>query len=277
MLIHVDERYFTYLLVFAAGFLFLRKNINIITSIKRSSIFIILVSILMTPWLIRNYVVYDERIVVITEQTARFTDKVFGYDPMLSAYGKKQEKHSKFEWKDSYVSNLLRDKDVPGLVKGKRYRSLQQGVKDGNIPHEFSTTEGLINNFIEHWRPMRLKGGYIGSGLRYAKPWSTVHNITSVWSFGLLLPFFVIGSIVIFRRIDKYGILLFSFVFVNTLLHVLLFAGKERYRIPIDPFVIIIACQCIYNILLLEINKKYSKKLDVFLTNLTNNFSRSFK
>jgi 4-amino-4-deoxy-L-arabinose transferase-like glycosyltransferase len=273
MLIHVDERYFSYLLVFVIGFIFLNKGGNIKRGIKRSLIFIVLVSILMTPWLIRNYVVYGDRVVVITEQTARFTDKIFDYNPLLSDYGKKEEKYSRFEWEDSFADNLRANEDIPELKRGKRYRSLQQGVRDGNMPHKFSTTEALVNNFIEHWRPFRLSSGYIGSGYRYSKPWSNLHNITSVLTYGILLPFFVVGSVLVFRRRDKYGILILSLIFVNTLLHVLLFAGKERYRVPVDSFIIIISCKVMYDIILSCRNYKYVKKIDKFIKKFSDNCS----
>jgi len=247
-LIHVDERYFTYFPIFILSFVFL-DNISFKNGLKKATLFFLIVWMLMLPWLIRNYIVYGNRVVILTERTARFTDKYFGYDPLLSHYGKKNKKYAEFKWDESLIDDILNDKEVTGL-QGKRYRSLQQGLRQGYIPHEFNTIEKWKSNFIEQWRPFRFKAGYVSTGFRFAGAYSLKHNISVGLSYGLILIFFLLGSFSIIRNQNKYGLFLLCNITVHTFIHVVLFAGKERYRIPLDPFIILIAIYGLYRIYL---------------------------
>ena len=247
-LIHVDERYFTYFPLFILSFVFL-DNISFKNGIKKATLFFLMVCMLMVPWFIRNYIVYGNRVVILTERTARFTDKIFGYDPLLSHYGSKNKKYAEFKWDESLIDDILAGRDVTGL-KGKRYRSLQEGLRQGYIPSEFNTFERWKSNFIEQWRPCRFKAGYIKSGITFVGgSWSLKHNITVGLSYGLLLPFFLLGGFLIIKYNNKYGIFLLVIILVNTFIHVVI-TGKERYRIPIDPYIIIVAFYGIYQIYL---------------------------
>ena len=238
--IHVDERYFSYFPIFILSFIFL-DNFSYKNGIKKASLFFFIVCMLMVPWLIRNYIVYDNRVVILTENTSRFTDKILGYDPLLSYYGKKKKKYAQFKWDESWIDDILSGKEIPGL-KGKRLRRLKPGLQKGYIPHKFNTFEKLKSNFIELWKPVQLKAGYKGSGFHFNDgPWSLKHNMTVGLSYGLLLPFFLLGSFfLIFRYRNKYGVFLLVIISIHTLIHILI-SGKERYRIPIDPFIILIA------------------------------------
>lgn len=253
--IHIDERYFVYFPIFVISFLFLDNN-SLKNGIKKATLFFLMVCLLMVPWSIRNYNVYGNRVVILTERTARYTDKVFGYDPLLSHYGKKNKKYAEFKWDESLIDDILAGKEVPGL-KGKRYRSLREGLQQGYIPHKFNTFERWKSNIIEHWRPLRFKSGYATTSFRFIRAWSLKHNISVGICYGVLLPFFLLGCFLILKYKNKYGIFLCIIILVNTLIHVLIM-GKERYRVPIDPFIIIIAIYGIYHIYL-----KYKSKASI--------------
>ena len=77
ILIHIDERFFTYFPILVLLFL-LFDNTGYKNTLKKSIIFISCTLFLMLPWLIRNYYVYD-RVIILTEMTARFTDPILGY------------------------------------------------------------------------------------------------------------------------------------------------------------------------------------------------------
>ncbi len=76
-LIHMDERFFTYLPIFIIMFIFVNKAYWKL-QVNKLLLFAGIVMILMIPWLIRNYYVY-KRPVILTERAAKFTDKIFGY------------------------------------------------------------------------------------------------------------------------------------------------------------------------------------------------------
>ena len=253
-LIHVDERYFSYLPIILIFYILLDR-ISFNNGMKKAILFFVIVSLLMIPWLIRNYVVYGDRVVILTERTARFTDKYFGYDQLLSFYGQKQLKYSKFKWDESLIDDILAGKEVSGL-KGKRYRSLKKGIEAGFIPYKFNTTEKRISNFKELYRPIRLHPGYIDTGFRFVEgAWSIKHNLSVGLSYGLLLPFFLYGGLMIIKYKQKYGLFFICIIIVHTLIHVIYFTGKERYRIPIDTLIILIAFYGLYHISLYLQNK----------------------
>jgi len=238
-LIHMDERYFVYFPLITIFFLYLDR-INWRNGVKKATLFFVTVCVLMIPWLIRNYYVYNHRIVILTERTAKFTDKIFGYDSELSHYGKKAKKYSQFEWKESMIDDILEGKEIKGL-SGKRYKRLQAGLKYGLIPHAHTNLEKWYTGFKEFWRPCRVNAGYIGSGFRFERPWSLRSNLIRGITYGLLLPFLVIGIFLIFKYRDRRGIFLVTLIFVHSFMHIVLGYTRNRYRIPIDAFIIIIA------------------------------------
>ena len=65
-----------------------------------------------------------------------------------------------------------------------------------------------------------------------------VAQVASVLSFGILLPFFVLGIIISIRNKKTY---LLFFSIANTLIICMIYYANIRYRFPIEPFFIIIA------------------------------------
>lgn len=247
-LIHIDERFFTYFPVLIIAFLFLDiKSWRF--GFKKSALFLVVVLFLMIPWLVRNYYVYD-RPVILTERTARFTDKIFRYDNQLKEHEKEMNQYPQFEWDKSMVEPILANEEIPGL-KGHRYKSLQRGLQHGFIPHRYSKYERWYAEFKEFWRPVRFTGGYVGNGFRFEGPsWSLKHNLSQGLTYGLLLPFFLIGIFYIIKLQHKYGLLLTIIIFIHMIIHVVLAHVRNRYRIPIDAFIIIIAFYGIYQMYL---------------------------
>ena len=99
---------------------------------------------------------------------------------------------------------------------------------------------------VNLWKPVKLKGTYhpYPDG-RYDPPWSTRHNIAGLLFYGGLLPFLLIGSYILFKNKIKIFIFLCYPIILQTTLHVIKFS-IERYRIPIDAFVMIIGIYGLY-------------------------------
>jgi len=244
--IHMDERFFTYFPVLLMGFVFLDRD-SWKKGLQKAFVFFSLVVILMIPWLTRNFNVYN-RVVILTERTAVFTDKIFGYKDEIEKVKNKKEKELAVLEKVSQL--ILEGKEVPpavvrnlhALVEIEYLEPLKKAIKLGYIPHRYSRLEKWVADFKQFWRPFRFSGGFIGDGYRFVGPsWSLKHNLVSCLNYGWILPFFIIGILIILKNKDKYGIFITLIIVIHTCIHVILAYALRRYRIPIDAFVMIIA------------------------------------
>lgn len=79
MLIHIDERFFIYLpLLLIAIYVYKRKELSKKFRIKKLGILFGLIIIFMLPWCIRNYLVYNQ-VVLLTPRTISFTSFFLGW------------------------------------------------------------------------------------------------------------------------------------------------------------------------------------------------------
>lgn len=226
-LIHLDERYFVYYPVIALGLIYL-DNESIKSGLKKASVFVLLVFVFMIPWLIRNYSVYKKP-VIISERTAVFTDKIFGYETKYNAPMEIQ------------ISNETLDSVIKGqnIYDITLQNELNRGIKYGLIPHRYSPIKKAFVDFKEFWRPFRFTPMFVSEGFRSEEPWSLKHNLSIILTYGILLPFFIVGLFFGFKEKNKYAVFIFFIMFIHTLIHTTVLLCQYRYRVPIDSFVII--------------------------------------
>ena len=222
-------------------------------SIQKGLIFVIVVIVLMIPWTVRNYKVYNKP-VILTTQTTGFTDRIFGYDSNESnEYAASMYINLKLE---SSAIDSIKNGDTLDYIRLNTQKLIKSGLDDGHYPYNYNLIEKWYYNFRSFWEPVRFTGYYSGSGYVYRGPWSWKHNISEGLTFGLLLPFFLIGGFLTLKRKNRYGIFLLVIIFIHTFLHVVLTYVVPRYRIPIDAFVIIIAFYGLNEVLKQFFNKK---------------------
>lgn len=240
LLIHTDERFLAFLPLILGAFILLdredRKKGMIKIKVTKASLFFIGVIILMIPWTIRNYMVY-EKPVILTERAALFTDKIFGVDPEKRV-SKSMKDLGKF--KRPLIDSLLAGLEVKSM-KGKGVESLKRALRKGITPHQFSIPEKWKTALVEFFRPVRLSGGFISEGYRYRKAWSLRHNLSTGITYGLLLPLLPVGIYLILRNRNSMGIFLIAVILYHTLLHVMVLFSVNRYRLPIDPLIILVS------------------------------------
>ncbi len=240
-LIHVDERFFSLFPIFLIFYAIL-DNSNWRNGLYKATIFGIFVCLSMIPWSIRNYKVYQKPI-ILTKRTEPLTDLIlfkdtdgernyrYGYDYNLDLY-------------QSYADSIMKGLQVKDSFVFKK--TLTRGIELGYIPHRFNKIERWYAEFMEYWRPVRFKGGYINHGFRFQGPaWSWYGNLSRGLTYGILLPFFVFGIFLIIKSKNKYGYFLLSIIFVHMYTHIELFHVVNRYRIQIDPLVILISFYCV--------------------------------
>jgi 4-amino-4-deoxy-L-arabinose transferase-like glycosyltransferase len=235
-LIHMDERFFSFFPFFLLGFVFLDKH-SWKKGFFKSAVFFLMVITFMIPWLIRNYNVYN-KIVILTPRTTPLTDRIFGYESEPSF------KMSLGRWflSDAEIKKAQNGEEAKS-AGGKKIDSRQlKAMQDGILPHAFSRLESYWSVFQILWKPVDFKRSYSTTGYRYDGKWSLKHNLSVGLTYGLLIPFFLYGLILFFRYRWKMGVFLTSIFVYHTLIHMFFIPfTRNRYRIPIDAFIIVIA------------------------------------
>lgn len=236
VLLHTDARYLFYIPFLVILFVI---YCDFWIGIKTYSWVLAMLILLLVPWTIRNYIAYDG-IVLINTRTLDARQKNI-----------------------SIRLNTLSAKPLTYIV-GEDYPSEEERalIKEGKNPNNRSPEEvALIKkdvyapaSFIgrklyqmkEMWLPFRFWSDYAPSCLglptaKFQKSWSLRHNLVSIVFYGTLIPFMFCGLFYLFQTGNKAVWLLLFPIFVHALLHFLMF-GIDRYRMPVDAFVIILGC-----------------------------------
>jgi 4-amino-4-deoxy-L-arabinose transferase-like glycosyltransferase len=158
----------------------------------------------MLPWQIRNYMVYD-RIVVVNTRTL-----------VVEA-----------PWRD-YTGT----EPVAGLEE--QPPDTRTGVR------RLTGARKALYDLTEFYRAFRFRGEVRNNSNVWERAWSPMHNWTSILGYGILIPFFLLGYWLILTRRMTGAYVLVAPVVAHTILHVLKW-GRYRYRIPIEPLLILVA------------------------------------
>lgn len=252
-LIHTDERYVVYSVVFFFAYVFLtRKGIN--PGIKKAGIWAMGVLLLMIPWLIRNYVVYDQ-VVILTERTTRITCKLWGDN-----LGEKHGYSVKKQPPTSALIDSIGRGEMQEDVRGNLLLNIKEGLESGIRPYTFGPIEKYYRAFINFWRPTYFSPSYINSGWRF-RHWSLRHNLLGLFLYGVFLPFYAVAIFFLLKNRNSIGIFIFTLPLVQMFIHVMLILTLERYRSPIDCFVVCIGLWVILFFKDTIIAKKCSNKV----------------
>lgn len=212
ILIHVDERFVIYLPVFPVLFLFNKNADNFKDKLRPYVVWVILVFLMMIPWTIRNYYVFDQ-LVIISSRTTAFTSKLWG------------ENLTKLDFSSQENINEMK----PYIMKEVRKYEEKYGMK----PRLFEKNEARINAFFDYWQPVFFSPEFIQNGYRI-QHWSLRTNLASISYYGLFLPFYIIG---LFLLIKKKYLLAFFIAFIpiiHSVLHSYMVWPLWRYRTAMD-------------------------------------------
>jgi 4-amino-4-deoxy-L-arabinose transferase-like glycosyltransferase len=237
-LIHMDERFSIFAPFLIVAFLYVGGG-SAILGLKKALIFTVVVLLLMVPWTIRNYQVYG-KLVILTKRTTIFTDRIFGMTSSDDEYVQALKKMRSITLSREQLESVASGDTISELQVWQS-KGLQKAIRLGFIPHRFNRSERLKAEFIEFWRPCRYRSGFIGDGYRFETPWSTRHNIALIITYGALLPFFIIGALRLIWTKHRIGIFFLVLVAIHAASHILFAHVQNRYRVPIDAFIIIIA------------------------------------
>ena len=253
LLLHTDARYLFYIPFLAILFII---YYDFWSAVKKYSCLLVMLIIFLIPWSIRNYIAYDGLVLINT----RTID------------ARKESISMRLEMLNPSLFGQTENADYPG----EEERNL---IKEGKNPNNRSTSElevimndvyapstligAKIYRLKEMWNPFRFWPDYEPfPQARFRGPWSIRHNIISICFYGTLIPFVFYSLICLFKARNKAVWFLVFPIIVQALLHFLMW-GRERYRLPVDAFIIILGCYVIMTTIeyLRGIRKGASKNL----------------
>jgi len=203
-LVYVDPQY---LLLFplAAVFILVRATRHALLNVQYFFLFTSCFLVLLLPSMVRNYVVYKQPIPVALEATRYLR-------PLIGGAGK--------------------DEAVSGRIK--------------EILSRHSLKERFKRNAAEFWRITRFgneekdnETGATPDGTRMY--WSLRHNVGSIATYGLLLPFFILGIIFSVRERNRAGWFI-ALTVVYYFLMRMVYGGSVLERLPVEPLITVLAC-----------------------------------
>ena len=195
---HLDERYLVFAPFIFLFILFYETNSFRKFDIKKSLLFVSLVILLMLPWAIRNYYVFD-KIVLITTRTEQFTDKIFGY---------KQKEYFSDEFTNIkgtyYIHDYQMDSVITGLKTvtdgGYKIPDVQiEAMKNGDLPAPLTGFAAFFSRLKTMFEPIQIKGNFEQTGYYYYKK-SVKQNIATFLFYGIIFLFSFPGFYFLYKK-----------------------------------------------------------------------------
>jgi len=217
ILIHTDERFFVYFPVIILVIILIIKDKR--EKIRMTSLWTLILIVSMVPWTIRNYKQHQE-LVILTPRTTAITSQFWGHN--LTRLHISEE---------GFISSTDYYKvDNENLLKNN------YNIK----PRLYGKYERYWKAFIHYWKPVYFKVTYIQYGFRPVK-WSLNHNLNSLLFYGIFLPFYIFGFIYTFVKKNRLMLTIAIIPFLHSLLHTFLVWSLERYRLPMDFLIVLVA------------------------------------
>lgn len=121
-----------------------------------------------------------------------------------------------------------------------------QTMLQGTVPSlSESRIDRMTKNSTEFWRVTRFARA--DTAAQRPASWSLRHNIISIASYGVLLPFFILGIVTVFARKNRAGILIAATVLCYYGVR-LFFGGSEKARLQVEPLIILLAFFAMFEI-----------------------------
>ena len=234
LITHTDAKYLFYIPMLFFVYLLYRKSDRKI--IEYSTLCGILI-LLFFPWILRNYIAYDRLVLVNTRTLDKYTARLVSLlRPSAHVIVKNQKKDEKKVFPTEEERILVKQGMNP---RGLSEYEIDIIKRDIYPPSTFFQKE--LYRFREMWIPFRFGYDYDFWPQRCREPYSLKHNVISLVFYGSMIPFFACGIFFIFKNKEKAGLFLLSPIIIHALLHIITLFGKERHRIQIDCFVILIS------------------------------------
>lgn len=177
-------------------------------------IFILVLSVPMVPWAVRNYKVFDSLII--------FTDNM-GV-ALYSSYNPPEGKRFGITPDDAVTKEA-------GKINSETERNkfLLLKAKEYIVTHKREVIRQIPLKILFFWSPF---------------DWETLGNGAGVWNFstGFILPFGIYGLFMLRKRMREILPLILPILYFFAI--AIFFQGLPRYRLAIEPFIILFAAFC---------------------------------
>ncbi len=130
---------------------------------------------------------------------------------------------------------------IPVALEATQYYQPVRSAITANAPAD--REGGFWRNSLEYWRVMRLRDHTVGVANgpdRVLPAWSFRHNAISLVTYGVLLPFFLVGVWVSVRNRNRTTLVL-SIAVAGMYLIRAFYGGSPHTRLPAEPLIILLA------------------------------------
>ena len=178
---------------------------------------------ILSPWIIRNYAITNDIVTTTPSPNGNFAFYI-GNNPLNKTGGGLGSDFS-----------LLKYEDIDDINKAS-----EMALNDAIVWIKDNPLDWVVLEYRKFIRFYRIT--------LHAKPYQAIHyKLLSIFSYGVVLVLFLYGVFLVRDKFWLYSpMLLFSLLLTGV--HMVLFASV-RYRLPIEPFMIIISSYVIYNIM----------------------------
>ncbi len=277
LLMLTDFRYSPHLILIIFLVLFSEKKM--IYALRKGSVIFFVMILILTPWTIRQYYVYNRLLLIsdlntMTIHMALNTEKF----KSLSKYTFYLNKLPQKEFDVNFMKIADSLNLTPGELIYSKVFATQSKNKDvkfyyNNPQHEFLIKKGVltrnqVNYLIKQgegksklyllllkglsiWQPFQFNYVYLPwrSDKMISPPWSWKSNINRIITVGIFLPFLLIGIFYSFIKKHKFFIIIFIILLIHTFIHALSWA-TTRYLLTVLPYITILSLfgfDCIKN------------------------------
>ena len=251
ILTHLNGKYLFFTPFLVVYFIY---NIGLIKGIKQYSLFLIFFIVFSLPWLIRNIIVYD-KIVIINTRTYQhdINHKNIDYEDNTAKksllFGTIKELNN-----DKGLSEEEANQILKGENRKNREIDFINAVKKGKRPAE-TYWERRWFMLKQFWRVTNFDGDFFPMPSGKFNIWSLRHNMANILYYGMALLFSILGFSRLVLEKNKIALLYTTYpLLIDSLLHTLIWS-RERYRLPFDAFIIILAGYGFYYLYIIIKNK----------------------
>lgn len=247
ILLHTDSRFLGYIPFMALLFIVFG---DFRTGIKQYFIMLGVIILLLIPWSIRNYLAYGNFVLLNTRTLDLSRKEMSTRFELLNmkdqnAPAKEAGEHGGIN--ENYPTEEERNLIKKGINPNNRPDYEIELIKNDKYPATSFWGRKLYYS-ARMWIPFKFGWDYHPfPDARLNKPWSLKHNLITIFCYGILLPFVLIGSFYLLMRKEKLVCFLTFPILSHFFIHFFMF-GHERYRVQIDSFIIILGC---YGLLLM--------------------------
>ncbi len=197
---------------------FTLRNVSIGKTILRSFLLVSVCLSVIGIWTVRNYIVH-ERFVLVTSDTGNLF--YMSNNPWAGGYGIYDSPNY-----DKYIEKIkYLEKEYPNEIDRSAV-FMEHGIA-AIIENPKRYVWLIGDKFVWFWN---------------ALPHTCLRDkILCLFSYGILLPFFIMGMVNLLRQPKRETIILPMIIILFTIFHCTFAYGSVRFRMTIEPYIIIIA------------------------------------